>query len=179
MFPLPPLTFGPASALLLAVFPAGVIVAALKDATSFTIPNWIPAALALAFFPVALALRLPADAFGVCAISAVAALLTGMGMFALGWCGGGDAKLLAACALWLGWPGVLIFLMATGIAGGVLAVGLTAARKGVVGGFIASGQGWLGRLFQPDGDLPYGLAIAVGALAAFPSSALVVALGRI
>jgi prepilin peptidase CpaA len=170
--------FGPGS-LLLAVFPAGVIVAALKDATSYTIPNWISAALALGFFPVALALHLPWSAMGGCAASGAAALLCGMGFFALGWCGGGDAKLLAACALWLGWPALLVFLLATGIAGGALAAGLMAARRGVIGSLIAAGPGWLGRLFQPDGDLPYGLAIAVGALAAYPSSALVAQLGRI
>ncbi len=173
------LLFGPTPALLLAIFPAGVIVAALKDATSFTIPNWISAALALAFFPVALALHLPWSAVGGCMLAAVGALVCGMGFFALGWCGGGDAKLLAACALWLGWPGVLVFLLATGISGGLLAAGLVTARKGMIGGLIAAGPGWLGRLFQPDADLPYGLAIAVGALAAFPSSALVASLGRI
>ena len=171
--------FGPTPALLLAVFPAGVIAAALKDATSFTIPNWISIALVLAFFPVALALHLPWSAVGACAIAAVAALVCGMGFFALGWCGGGDAKLLAACALWLGWPSVLVFLLATGVAGGILAAGLVTARKGVIGGMISAGPGWLGRLFQPDADLPYGLAIAVGALVAFPSSVLVASLGRI
>ena len=170
--------FGPGSALLLAVFPAGVIAAALKDATSYTIPNWISAALVLAFLPVALLLHLPWSAVGICALSALAALLCGMGFFALGWCGGGDAKLLAACALWLGWPGMLVFLLATGVAGGALAGGLMAARRGAIGSLIAAGPGWLGRLFQPDGDLPYGLAIAVGALAAFPSSALMAQLGR-
>ena len=171
-------TFGPLSALLLAIFPAGVIVAALKDATSFTIPNWISAGLVLAFFPVALALRLPMDALGMCALSAGVALVCGIGMFALGWCGGGDAKLLAACALWLGWPGVLTFLLATGVAGGLLAAGLMLARKGMIGALMAAGPGWLGRLFQPDGDLPYGLAIAAGALIAFPSSALLAVFGR-
>jgi prepilin peptidase CpaA len=173
------MTLGPPLALMLAVFPAGVIAAALKDATSFTIPNWISIALVAAFFPVALALRLPGDALAGCAISAAAALVCGFGLFALGWCGGGDAKLLAASALWLGWPGVMTFLLATGVAGGALAAGLMAARKGPVGAMIAAGPGWLGRLFQPDGDLPYGLAICAGALAAFPSSALVASLGRI
>jgi prepilin peptidase CpaA len=173
------MTFVPPPALVLAVFPAGVIVAALKDATSFTIPNWISAGLVLAFLPVALILHMPWDAVGVCALSAFAALVCGMGLFALGWCGGGDAKLLAACALWLGWPGVMTFLLATGVAGGLLAAGLITARKGMIGALIGAGPGWLGRLMRPEEDLPYGLAIAVGALAAFPSSALVTALGRI
>ena len=44
-------TFADPSVWLLALFPAGVIVAALKDAISFTIPNWVSGLLALAFFP--------------------------------------------------------------------------------------------------------------------------------
>jgi prepilin peptidase CpaA len=173
------MTFGLVPALLLAAFPAGVIAAALKDAVSFTIPNWISVAIVLAFFPAALAVHLPLSALGVCAMAAGAALVCGMGMFALGWCGGGDAKLLAACALWLGWPGSMTFMLATGVAGGLLAAGLITARKGAIGSLIAAGPGWLGRLLRPDEDLPYGLAIAVGALAAFPSSALVAQVGRL
>jgi prepilin peptidase CpaA len=176
MFSATSMTLGPPAALLLAIFPAGVITAALKDATSFTIPNWISAVLVLAFLPVALAVRMPMQEAGLCAASAAAALVFGIGLFALGWCGGGDAKMLAACALWLGWPGVLTFLLATGVAGGLLASGLIMARKGAVGVLMATGPGWIGRLFQPDADLPYGLAICVGALAAFPASPL---LGRI
>jgi prepilin peptidase CpaA len=160
---------------LLALFPAAVIVAALKDATSFTIPNWISAGLALAFAPVALALHLPASAFGLCVLSAGVALVCGIGMFAAGWCGGGDAKLLAAAALWLGWPGVLTFLAVTGLAGGALALGLITAREQLAA-HAGRAPAWLGRLLQPKGDLPYGLAICAGALVAFPSSALVASL---
>ena len=163
-------------ALLLTLFPAGVIVAALKDATSFTIPNWVSGAVALTFFPAALLLHLPLAAFGVCLLVGVIALVCGMGMFAAGWCGGGDAKLLAACALWLGWTGAPVFLLATGVSGGLLAAGLILARKGVIGAYASASPGWFGRLMKPDADLPYGLAIAVGALAAFPSSALVMSL---
>ena len=167
------------SALLLTLFPAGVIVAALKDATSFTIPNWLSAAVALAFFPAALLLHLPLAVLGACLLMGVVALVCGMGMFAAGWCGGGDAKLLAACALWMGWSAAPVFLMATGISGGLLATGLILARKGVIGAYASASPGWFGRLMSPDEDLPYGLAIAVGALAAFPSSPLVLSVGSL
>ena len=173
------MTLGLPTFLALAIFPAGVIVAALKDATSFTIPNWISGLLAAAYFPVALALHLPLAVMGVSAGVAVAALVAGMGMFAMGWCGGGDAKLFTACALWLGLPGLLPFLAFTGLTGGVLAAGLIAARNGIIGAYASSGPPWLGRLLTVDEDLPYGLAIAVGALAAFPSSVLVAAAARI
>ena len=169
------MTFAAPSVWLLALFPAGVIVAALKDAVSFTIPNWVSGLLALAFFPAALAAHMPAGAIGLSVLVGAGALVAGMAMFALGWFGGGDAKLMAAVVLWLGWRALLPFALVTCVAGGALALGLILARKNVLAGFAAGGPAWLGRLLAPDGDLPYGLAIAVGALAAFPSTALVAA----
>lgn len=171
------MTPGLLSTLLLALFPAAVIAAALKDATSFTIPNWIPGLLAAGFFPAALAAGLPLETFWMNLGVGAAALVVGVGLFALRWCGGGDAKLLAAAALWLGLSALAPFLLVTGIAGGALALGLMSARKGLLGVYALRGPPWLGRLLTPDGDLPYGLAIAAGALVAFPSSALVAAAG--
>ena len=164
--------------LLVAAFPVGLIAAALKDATSFTIPNWLTLVIAAAFVPAALVLGLPMQTVGVSAVTAVLALVAGIGFFAMRWCGGGDAKLFAACALWLGWPAVLPFLMATGVIGGGLALGLVLARKAMLGGLVATGPAWLGRLLEPEEALPYGVAIALGALVAFPSSPLVAALGH-
>jgi prepilin peptidase CpaA len=164
--------------LLVAIFPAGVILAALKDATSFTIPNWISGALVLAFFPVALAAHLPVGILGMSVLAAVLAVLVGMGMFAMGWCGGGDAKLMAASLLWLGWQGLPMFLMVTGLAGGAVAAGLVTARRHELAGWVPGAPGWIGRLLTPGEDLPYGLAIAAGALAAFPVSALFEAVTR-
>ncbi len=163
--------------LIVAVFPVGAIAAALSDATTFTIPNRLTIALAAAFFPVALILGLPAATIGACAAVGVLALVVGIGFFAMNWCGGGDAKLLAACALWLGLPAMLPFLFATSVVGGLLALTLVVARKSMLVALVPSGPAWLGRLLQPTEALPYGVAIAVGALIAFPSSPLVQALG--
>ena len=137
--------------------------------TSFTIPNWISLAAAAMFVPAALFLGLPLSALGMCAMVGVAALIGGIGMFALGWIGGGDAKLFAACALWLGWPAVAPFLIWTALAGGGLAVMLLWSRR-LAGPVIADGPAWVGRLMTPGEDVPYGLAIAAGALIAFPQS---------
>src|SRR5665213_1398246 len=128
--------------LLVVVFPIGVIVAALADATSFTIPNRLTIAIAAAFFPVALILGLPIATIGACAAVAVLALIVGIGMFAMNWCGGGDAKLLAACALWLGVPAILPFLFAMSVIGGVLALGLMTARKLMLGNLVGAGPAW-------------------------------------
>lgn len=163
-------------ALLLMVFPVLVIVAALRDATSYTIPNWIPLAMAVAFPVAAFALDLPLKTVGLQAAIGAAALVVGMGMFAARWIGGGDAKLFAAAALWIGWPATMSFLGMTGLAGGALAVGLLALRSAYVRPYMPNGPAWFARLAEPGQNVPYGVAIAVGALAAFPASALVAGL---
>jgi prepilin peptidase CpaA len=142
---------------LLLVFPVLAVIGGLKDLTSYTIPNWISLALIAAFFPAAL-------------ISG--ALVLGMGMFAAGWIGGGDGKLFAVCALWVGASGALPFLLYTCLAGGALTFAILFLRSGFFTPIVAGGPGWLRNLGKEGGDLPYGVAIAIGALAAFPEGAL-------
>jgi prepilin peptidase CpaA len=163
--------------LLLLVFPALVITAALRDVVSYTIPNWISVALAAAFPVAALAQGLPLPTLGLDLAIGVAALAAGMAMFALRWIGGGDAKLFAAAALWLGWPAIMSYLAFTAIAGGALAVGLLGLRSPMLRGYVLSGPAWFSRLAEPGENVPYGVAIAIGALAAFPASALMRGLG--
>jgi len=162
--------------LALLAFPALVIAAAVKDAASYTIPNWISLALIAAFPVAALAAGLPLGAMGLQAAIGAGALVAGMAMFAAGWIGGGDAKLFAAAALWLGWPAALSFILATGLAGGVLTALLMGLRSAPLRPFAPSGPAWLARLAEPGESVPYGVAIAVGALCAFPISTLARAL---
>src|SRR5437762_14283086 len=93
------------------VFAALVVVAALKDASSYTIPNWISLALALLFAPSALAAGLGPAQIGVCALVGVGMLVLGVAMFTAGCLGGGDAKLMAAASLWIGLPGLAPFAL--------------------------------------------------------------------
>ena len=150
-------------------FPALVIWAALRDATTMTIPNRLTLLTAAAFAPAALAAGLPLPAWGLALAAGAAALLIGMVMFALGWIGGGDAKLFAACGLWLGLSAAAPFLLWTALTGGVLAGGLILGRRAaeVLPGV---GPAWMQRLLTRGEGVPYGVAIAAGALAAFPQS---------
>ena len=158
--------------LTLSAFPILVLVAAVRDLTSYTIPNWISLALLAAFVPAAAAGWLagaPLPALGLCVGVGLAALMFGVAMFTFGWVGGGDAKLFAACALWLGWSGLTPFLLWTAVAGGVLSLVLLSARRRSP---VAAGP--FARLLTKGEPVPYGLAIAAGALAAFPHSVLAV-----
>ncbi|MDG2530979.1 A24 family peptidase [Caulobacter endophyticus] len=154
----------------LIVFAGLVVVGGLKDATSYTIPNWISLALIAAFPVAAVVGGVGWAGAGLSLLVGVGLLVVGMAMFALRWVGGGDAKLLAACALWMGVPGIAPFLLATALAGGALTLGLMSFRSGWLAPMIAGGPAWVRRLGDKKGDIPYGVAIAAGALAALPQS---------
>jgi prepilin peptidase CpaA len=153
--------------LILGSFAVLVVAAALKDLVSFTIPNWISASLALAFAPAALLAGMPLAGIGAGLAVGVGVFALAAGMFALGWVGGGDAKLMAAAALWVGLRGLAPFAVYTALAGGLLAALLVAARSAWLRPFIEAGPVWAKRLATPGEAAPYGVAIAIGALAAF------------
>jgi prepilin peptidase CpaA len=159
-------------ALALLIFPVLVVWAALTDVTSFTIPNRITGAVIAAFF---VAAPLAGESLGAIGLNlgvGLAGLAIGMLLFALGWIGGGDAKLLAGASLWLGWPALTTFLLATTLAGGVLALLLLGLRAQLVRAHTPVVGGWLDRLTTPGAPAPYGVAIACGALWAYPACTL-------
>jgi prepilin peptidase CpaA len=165
------------AAALVLCFPALILTAAVSDATTFTIPNWIPLTL-LALFPVAgLAVGVPLPTMGMHLAVGAAALALGAGMFAMKWMGGGDAKLIAAAALWLGLPALPGFLLATAMTGGGLAVMLLLLRSVHFRAAVALGPRWVNRLADAKEGIPYGIAIAAGTLGAFATSPFGVALG--
>lgn len=169
--------FAMLAAALVLCFPALVLTAAFSDVVTFTIPNWIPLAL-LAAFPVAgFAVGVPLPAIGLHLAIGFAVLVAGMALFALRWMGGGDAKLIAAVALWLGWPALAPFALSAAMAGGGLAIALLMLRSAHFRPMISLGPRWVNKLAEPGHGIPYGVAIAAGALTAFQASPLAVAAG--
>ncbi|HZV84329.1 MAG TPA: prepilin peptidase [Brevundimonas sp.] len=160
--------------ILLAALPALAITGGLWDLTSMKIPNWISGALVLLFFPAALVVGLPPMTVAIHLGVGALALFTGAGMFALRWIGGGDAKLMAASCLWLGLSGSGMFLLYTGLMGGLFCLVLMFARS-YSQPYLAGAPQWLTQLMEPKGDIPYGVAIAAGALIAYPASPLLAA----
>jgi prepilin peptidase CpaA len=160
---------------LISILPALVITAALKDLTSMTIPNWISGLLVLGFVPAAWAAGLGVGEMGLHLAVGVGGLLIGMGLFAARVIGGGDAKLMAAAALWLGLKSAGLFLLWTGVAGGLFCLALIMARRSLQP-YAAGTGGWMGQLLEPKGDIPYGVAICAGVLMAFPDSPLAIGL---
>ena len=154
------------SVLLLAI--GGVIVfAAVSDAATLTIPNWISLTL-LGLFPlVAVASGIGLAGVGIHLAIGFAALLIGMVLFAFNLVGGGDAKFLAAVSLYVGVPALMPFLVNVALAGGVLAMVLMFAREVAAMGFSMD---WFLKFTRGGSVIPYGIAIAFGALAVLPGS---------
>lgn len=93
----------------------------------------------------------------------LAVFALGCGLFALRWMGGGDVKLLAACALWFDWSGALSWLVYVTMGGGVLALLIMAARR-MVPRAVRTNSSLA--IFAPKGPIPYGVAIACGTIMA-------------
>lgn len=141
------------------------IAGAVHDWRSLRIPNWINLSIA-ALFVLAVVLR-PQDFAPLWHYAGAGALMLVVtyAMFAMGQFGGGDAKLASALALWLGFKGLVPFVMFTGIAGGVLGLlGLYINKKKPFA--HASPEGWVGQLQSGRNALPYGIALTIGAIVA-------------
>ena len=157
--------------LTLAIFPAALIFAALNDIYEFKIPNWI-SLLLLAAFPLALLItRGPIELLWQGYLLGAAMLVIGFILFAFKITGGGDAKLLASATPWIGLQALAEFNFVMAIAGGALSVFLLVFRGLPILPFYAR-LSWLLELHQTKKGIPYGVAIAIGGIAAFPHSAI-------
>ncbi|MBF0334817.1 MAG: pilus assembly protein CpaA, partial [Alphaproteobacteria bacterium] len=77
--------------------------------------------------------------------------------------GGGDVKLMAATALWLGLGLALPFVVAVGLFGGALTLILLTLRHTHIQAFIQSLAG-LPPVLERGAAVPYGVAICAGGL---------------
>jgi prepilin peptidase CpaA len=149
--------------LVLTVFPTLVVAAAVGDMLTMRIPNWLNALVALSILPMAALAGMPLEVIQWHVLAGVVMLAAGFALFARGYIGGGDAKLMAAAALWVGWTSLLPFLLVTTLAGGVLAIVYKlwqlVRTEHEVRDFV-----WLRRVLRADLQLPYGIAIATGAV---------------
>lgn len=158
------------------ILPAAFLLAGITDITRYTIPNWLTGAIALTFPVVALLAGVPPIVILLHIGVGIFALGMGMMFFALGWLGGGDAKLVAAAALWAGPGAVWVFVLAAAVAGGVLTASIIFFRKLPLPEILATRQ-WIARLHDHEEGVPYGAALAAGALYALPFMTLTRALG--
>lgn len=156
------------AALLILIFPFAMVYAAMSDLVTMTIANRVSLALVAAFPIAAFIVGLPAGAIGAHFGVGLACLAVTFGMFAAGWMGGGDAKLLAATALWFGpTPLLAEYLLFGALFGGVLTVAILLTRASLA---PVTGIAFVDRLLAPETGIPYGIALGAAGLAVFSGS---------
>ena len=158
-----------AEILVIVALPLLLGAAGLWDLASFTIPNFLTGALLALFALFVFAAGLSPAAIGWHLLAGTIGLLIGFTLFALGYIGGGDAKLFAVTALWLGVKDLMPYALVASLAGGGLTLGLLALRQLPLPVFLMS-RPWIVKLHDARSGIPYGVALAAGAFILLPST---------
>lgn len=153
----------------LLLFPALMAFAAASDLFTMTISNRVSLALLAGFLALALI-----SGMGLTDIlshlgAGAAVLAVAFGCFAMGWVGGGDAKVAAAAALWFGFAHLMNYLVYASLFGGALTLLLLQFRQWPLP-YPFAGQAWLLKLHAKESGIPYGIALAIGALMVYPET---------
>ena len=72
-------------------------------------------------------------------------------------------------ALWFGFSFLVSFLLYASLIGGVLTLAMLQFRHFPLPGFLST-QEWLRRLHDKKSGIPYGIALAIGALMIYPQT---------
>lgn len=132
-----------------------VIIAAAWDMVKFEIPD----TLSIVLIVLAAIYRLLTPGFNWLShlLAPIGFFALGLLLFARGWFGGGDIKLITAISAWTGLGGMLPLLLGISLGGGVLALALIVARR------INNARSSM-RILAADAPLPYAVAILAGAI---------------
>jgi prepilin peptidase CpaA len=149
------------------LFPILMAFAAFSDLFTMTISNRLSVLLIAGFFATALLIGMGGHEMVSHLGAGAAVLCVTFTLFACGWIGGGDAKLAAATALWLGFGPLPSYLIYASLFGGALTLALLQYRIMPLPALLA-GQDWAVRLHRADVGVPYGIALAAAALAVYP-----------
>jgi prepilin peptidase CpaA len=158
-----------ADLLRLLLFPSLMAFAAASDLFTMTISNRVSLLLVAGFLVLAPWSGMGFQDFSSHIGAGLAVLTVAFGCFAMGWVGGGDAKVAAAAALWFGFGHLLDYLIYASLFGGALTLLLLQFRQWPLP-YAFAGQTWLLRLHSKDGGIPYGIALAIGALTIYPQT---------
>jgi prepilin peptidase CpaA len=144
-----------------------LFLAAGWDLASYKIPNFISAAVLVSFVLFATSTGLTLPALEGHLVAGVIGLICAFLLFALGYIGGGDAKLFACIALWFGMHDLPEYVLTASLFGGVLTLLLLGIRQWPLPAMLAA-RPWIARLHEPRAGIPYGVALSSGAIAILP-----------
>lgn len=157
-------------AAILVVFPFAMLHAAISDMLSMTILNRVSLLLIGTFAVIAPSTGMEPYQILMHVAAFVLVLIVCFCLFAAGAMGGGDAKLLAATSLWFGLSmDLAIYLVLSSALGGLLTLAILRFRGSPIA--VYAGQiEFLRRIGDSKEKIPYGIALGVGGLIAFPDS---------
>lgn len=156
------------------IFPFCMVFAAISDTLSMTIANRVSLLLVAAFAVLAPLTGMPWETYGMHFAAAGLVLAVTFTLFAIGGMGGGDAKLLAATALWMGLNiNLLNYLVVSAFIGGVLTMLILSYRKSPLADLTGAHM-FLRHFANPAAGVPYGIALGIGGLITYPDSPMMV-----
>ncbi|ATU92869.1 A24 family peptidase [Phyllobacterium zundukense] len=160
-------------AAILIVFPFAMAFAGVSDLLSMTIQNRVSLILVVSFAVLAPLTGMPWDLYGMHFVAGAAVLAATFALFATGTMGGGDAKLMSATAVWLGWNlGLAEYLLTMSILGGLLTIAILRYRSSHFAVAYTERFEFMRRLARKDVGVPYGIALGLAGLLTFPASPL-------
>ena len=156
----------------LTFFPSLMAYSALSDLFTMTIANRISILLVAGFLALAAVTGMPVAEIGIDHLACGAAILVlTFTLFAFGWIGGGDAKLAAAIAVWIGWAHLFDYGLLTSVLGAGLTILILRLRKTTIFPTWRDTP-WIARLLDPLNGVPYGIALAAAGLILYPDTPL-------
>ncbi|MGH6702708.1 MAG: A24 family peptidase [Bradyrhizobium sp.] len=153
----------------LLLFPALMAFAAASDLFTMTISNRVSLLLAAGFVVLAVAGGMGLHDMLLHMAAGMVVLTVAFICFTMGWVGGGDAKVAAAAALWFGFAHLMGYLVYASLFGGALTLLLLQFRQWPLP-YPLAGQAWLLKLHAKESGIPYGIALAIGALTVYPET---------
>ncbi|MFC6389373.1 A24 family peptidase [Methylorubrum zatmanii] len=155
--------------LLCVVFPFLMAYAAASDLLTMRISNRVTGLVVLGFALHALLSGMALNELALHLAAGALTLVVAFAMFARGWIGGGDAKLAAGTALWLGIEHLADYLLVASILGGALTLAILYARAYPLPRATLR-LPFAVHLHDSRTGIPYGIALAAAALIVLPSS---------
>lgn len=161
-------------ALIFVVFPFCMVFAIVSDVLSMTIANRVSVLLVASFMVIAPLTGMAWPAYGWHLAAGAMVLCVTFALFALGGMGGGDAKLMAATSVWMGFsPELMQYLIYAAMLGGVLTV-LVMMYRGSPLAVFTGGNPFLRHFANEKVGIPYGVALGLGGLLVYPSTPVMI-----
>jgi prepilin peptidase CpaA len=158
--------------MLFLLFPFMMAISAFYDLVSYRLPNELSLILMAGFFPFAFLAGMPLELIGLHMLAGFMILVITFTLFCFGLFGGGDAKILSAAALWIGFDNLMEFFILVTFAGGFLSLVIINFRN-LPDKPVFYKYEWLRGLYLGDEKdirtVPYAIAIAFAGLLYIPN----------